>query len=92
MTLNEKRIKILEKRLDQLNSFLIEEANNPTQEQSFAAFLKGKGISRDMFIKDLPPEYHGVPAKGVNDIVAYAELLIHRLSLLFRRRSDQESL
>lgn len=85
MTLNEKRIKILDMRLAQLNNFLIKEVMDPTIEQSFADFLKAQGISKDRFIKDLPPEYHGAPSHGVENIRAYAELLNnHKLYLMMQ--------
>ena len=70
MTQEERRIKILEKRLRLLAEYLDrfdQEGDNPT----FAQFIKMKGVTHAMFIKDLPPEYANVPASGYDNILEY---------------------
>jgi len=69
MTTEERRIKILEKRIRLLAEYLDKSEDG---DESFAEFVKSKGITYKMFIKDLPPGYDVVPPAGRDEILEYA--------------------
>lgn len=71
-TIEQKRAKILKKRLDLLNSYLVAEYIDARTGKSFADFLKWKGITRKAFIKDLPTLLQNPPAGGYKELMTYA--------------------
>ena len=77
MTLEQKRAEILKRRLDLLNEYLVNEAGYNTEAtgESFAEYLKNKGVSYAWFVKDLPPGIDTPPAYGYDNIMAYANSL-----------------
>lgn len=79
-----KRAEILKKRLALLNEY-IQKESEANMGVSFAAFLRSKGITHSAFIKDLPPRFKSVPAKGLENIAEYtaamASLLENQLEL-----------
>lgn len=74
MEQEQRRIKILEKRLRLLAEYL-EKFEKGEDNPTFAQFLKMRGVTRDMFIQDLPPEYANVPASGYDNVLQYAVVL-----------------
>lgn len=79
-----KRAEILKKRLALLNEY-IQKESEANMGVTFAAFLRSKGITHSAFIKDLPPRFKSVPAKGLENIAEYtaamASLLENQLEL-----------
>lgn len=97
MTTEERRIKILQKRLRLLSEYL-DRFDGEDSAPTFAQFIKSKGVTREMFIKDLPPGYTNVPASGMDNILEYAlalgELLngINNLSEMENASADGDDL
>jgi len=96
MTQQEIRTQILNMRLRLLAEYLdrFGNGNGPT----FAQFIKRKGVSHAMFIKDLPPSHQDVPASGYDTVLEYAlrlhDLLngIHNLSEMEQIAADGNNL
>lgn len=74
MEQEQRRIKILQKRLRLLAEYL-DRFNSSDNAPTFAQFIKSKGVTREMFIKDLPPGLPDVPASGMDNILEYALIL-----------------
>lgn len=97
MTQEERRIKILHKRLRLLGEYL-EMFSGQDSAPSFAEFANSKGVTREMFIKDLPPELSNVPGSGYDNVLEYAIILhetlggIHNLSEMEKIAADGNNL
>ncbi len=89
MTTEERRIKILEKRLRLLGEYL--ERFSDGDGPSFAEFAKSKDITYEMFVKDLPPGFENVPASGYDNVLEYA-LQLNELLNGQRNLSEMEEI
>lgn len=88
-TLEKKRAQILKARLDLLNDYLVKEYVEEPSSASFAEYLQNYGISREDFIKDLPPEYQNPPAHGYEELMAYGtalnQLLVNQMLIALEK-------
>lgn len=73
-SVEQKRAKILKKRLDLLNAYLVSE-DETREGKSFVKFLNEKKITLNDFIEGLPKQLQQPPASGIDKVMAYATLM-----------------